>query len=133
MPKGKINRERDPRTPGFTNLSNSKAKESEQGMLNEEEENQIAKNSKKKFAEKALTQLGKAVWDNMFEENNPELPSTRFMKKVKQAVTKNEYQQLTKEILSTLQDKKDQFCKSTYPTLKEARSKLYTMMMEIIV
>ena len=65
----------------ITNLSNSKAKESEQGMLNEEDEIQIAKNSKKKFAKKALTQLGKAVWDNMFEENNPELPSTRFMRR----------------------------------------------------
>ena len=31
----------------ITNLSNSKAKESEQGMLNEEEENQTGKNSKK--------------------------------------------------------------------------------------
>ena len=35
--------------------------------------------------------------------------------------------------MSTLQDKKDQFCKSTYLTLKEARSELYTMMTEIIV
>ena len=32
----------------ITNLSNPKAKESEQGMLSEEEDNQIAKNSKKK-------------------------------------------------------------------------------------
>ena len=56
-----------------------------------------------------------------------------FMRKVKQTITKNEYEQLTKKILSALQDQKDQFCKSNYPTLKEARSKLYTMMMEIIV
>ena len=38
-----------------------------------------------------------------------------------------------KKILDSLQDKKDQFCKGTYPTFKEARSELYTMMMEIIV
>ena len=107
----------------ITNLSNSKAQESEQGMLNEEKKNTIAKRN----------MLGRAVWDDVFEEDNPELPSTRFMKKVKQAVTKNDYQQLTKKILNELQDKKDQFCKSTYPELKEARSKLYTMMTEIIV
>ena len=46
-------------------------------------------NSKKKFAEKALTQLGKAVQDNKVEENNPKLHSTIFMRKVKQAITKN--------------------------------------------
>ena len=55
------------------------------------------------------------------------------MEKVKQAVTKNDYQQLMKKILDSLQDKKDQFCKGTYPTLKEARSELYTMIMEIII
>ena len=55
------------------------------------------------------------------------------MEKVEQAVTKNDYQQLMKKILDSLQDKKDQFCKGTYPTLKEARSELYTMMTEIIV
>ena len=55
------------------------------------------------------------------------------MEKVKQAVTKNDYQQLMKKILDSLQDKKDQFCEGTYSTLKEARSELYTMMTEIIV
>ena len=42
-------------------LANSKAKELEQAMLNEEEENQIARGSKKEFAERALTQLGRTV------------------------------------------------------------------------
>ena len=71
-------------------------------MLDEEKENQIARGNKREIAERALTQLGKTVWDDVFEEDNPELPSTRFMKKVKQAVTKNNYQQLTKEILNEL-------------------------------
>ena len=83
-------------------LANSKAKELEQKMLDEEKENQIARGNKREIAERALTQLGKTVWDDVFEEDNPELPSTRFMKKVKQAVTKNNYQQLTKEILNEL-------------------------------
>ena len=101
-------------------------------MLNEEEENQIARGRKREFAERTLTQLGRTVWDDVFEEDNPELPSTGFMDKVKQAVTKSDYQQLMKEILNELQDKRDQFCKSSYSTLKEARNKLYTMLTEII-
>ena len=55
------------------------------------------------------------------------------MEKVEQAVTKNDYQQLMKKILDSLQDKKNQFCEGTYSTLKEARSELYTMMTEIII
>ena len=55
------------------------------------------------------------------------------MRKVKHAITKNEFQQLTKDILSTLQDKKNQFCKSNYTTLLEARGMLYTMMTGLIV
>ena len=78
-------------------LANSKAKELEQEMLNEEEENQIARGNKKEFAERALTQLGRTVWDNVFEEGNLELPSTGFMEKIKQAVTKSDYQQLIKK------------------------------------
>ena len=38
-----------------------------------------------------------------------------------------------KKIIDSLQDKKDQFCKGTYPTLIEARIELYIMMTEINV
>ena len=72
-------------------------------MLNKEKGNQGTDDS-------TITQLGQTVWESVFEENNPELPSTIFMRKVKQTLTENEYQQLTKEILSALQDKKDQLC-----------------------
>ena len=51
---------------------NSRAMEQEQEMLDEEEENQITKGDKKEFAERALTQLGRAVWDDVFEEGNLE-------------------------------------------------------------
>ena len=55
------------------------------------------------------------------------------MKKVEQAVTETDYKQLMKKILDSLQEKRGQFCKSTYSTLKEARNELYIMMTEIIV
>ena len=76
--------------------------------------------------------MGKTAWDDVFEEGNLELPTTSFMKKIKQAVTEEDYQHLKKEILNTLKDEKDQFCRSSYSTLKEARNKFYTMLMEII-
>ena len=71
-------------------------------MMDEEEENQIARGDIKEIAEKALTQLGETVWDNVFEKGNLELPSTGFMEKFKQAVTKSDNQQLVKEILNKL-------------------------------
>ena len=55
------------------------------------------------------------------------------MEKIKQAVTEEDYQHLKREILNTLKDEKDHFCRSSYSTLKEARNKLYSMLTEIIV
>ena len=69
-------------------LTNSKAKELEQTMLNEEKENQITRGRKSEFAERAPSQLGRTIWDDVIGEDNLELPSTGFMGKVKQAVTK---------------------------------------------
>ena len=43
-------------------LANSKAKELEQKILDEEEENQGARGSKREIAERALTQMSKTVW-----------------------------------------------------------------------
>ena len=72
-------------------LANFKAKELEQKVLDDDEENQIAKSNKEEIVEIATTQLGKTAWDDVFEEGNLELPSTGFMDKIKQAVTKNDY------------------------------------------
>ena len=100
-------------------LANSKAKELEQEMLDKGEENQITKGNKKDFAERALTQLGRTVWDDVFEEGNLELPSTGFMEKIKQAVTKSDYQQLIKEILNELQEKRISSAKVVIPHSKK--------------
>ena len=91
-------------------------------MLNEEEENQITRGRKSDFAERVPSQLGRTIWDDIIGKDNLEIPSTGFMEKVEQAVTKNDYQQLMKKILDSLQEKRDQFCEGTYSTLKEATS-----------
>ena len=97
-----------------------------------EKENQAANGDRGKTVEQTTIQLGKTAWDDMFEEGNFELPTTSFMKKNKQAVNEEDYQHLKKEILNTLKDEKDHFCRGSYSTLKEARNKLYIMLTEMI-
>ena len=113
--------------------SNSNVKMIDNSALNAtNEENQIARSNRGEIVEQATTQLGKTAWDDVFEEGNLELPNTGFMNKIKQAVMEENYQHLKKEILNTLKDEKDQFCRSSYSTLKEARNKLYIMLTEMI-
>ena len=73
-------------------LANSKAKELEQGLLDEEKEIQIPRGRQWDSAERAPSKLGRTIWDDVIGEDSLELPSTGFMGKVKQAVTKNDYQ-----------------------------------------
>ena len=53
-----------------------------------EKENQAANGDRGKTVEQTMIQLGKTAWDDVFEEGNFELPTTSFMKKIKQAVNK---------------------------------------------
>ena len=117
--------------------SNSNVKMIDHSALDAiERENQAANSDRGKTVElkqQTTVQLGKTAWDDVFEEGNFELPTTSFMEKIKQAVMEENYQHLKREILNTLKDEKDHFCRSSYSTLKEARNKLYSMLTEIIV
>ena len=53
--------------------------------------------------------MGKVAWDDVFEEGSFELPTTRFMEKVKQAKTEGDFQHINREILNTLNNEKDHF------------------------
>ena len=77
--------------------------------------------------------LGEVAWDELFVEDSFDLPTTRFMEKVKQAVTEEDFQHIKREILNTLKDEKDHFCGCNYSTLTEAKNKLYSMLTEILV
>ena len=117
--------------------SNSNVKLIDHSALDAIEKENRAKNSKKgKAAEKkqqTAVNLGEIAWDEMFAEGSFNLPSTRFMEKVKQAVTEEDFQHIKREILNTLKDEKDHFCGSNYSTLTEAKNKLYSMLTEILV
>ena len=69
----------------------------------------------------------------MFTDGSFDLPSTRFIEKVKQAVTAADFQHIKREILNTLKDEKDHFCRCNYSTLTEAKNKLYSMLTEILI
>ena len=55
------------------------------------------------------------------------------MEKVKQAVTEEDFQHIKREILNKLKNEKDNFCRSNYSTLTEAKNKLYSMLTEILI
>ena len=77
--------------------------------------------------------VGEVAWDKMFAEGSFDLPPTRFMEKVKAAVSEADFQHIKKEILNTLKDEKDYFCGCNYSTLTEATNKSYSMLTEILI
>ena len=69
----------------------------------------------------------------MFAEGSFDLPPTRFMEKIKAAVSEEDFQRIKKEILNTLKGEKDYICSCNYSTLAEATNKIYSMLTEILV
>ena len=78
-----------------------------------EKENQ-ARNRKKgknvKKKQQATINVGEVAWDRMFAEGSFDLPPTRFMEKIKAAVSEKDFQRIKKEILNTLKSEKDYIC-----------------------
>ena len=101
--------------------------------MEEEQENPSPKGKQQAADEVTPGQLGTTIWNDILGSDTLELPSTSFMKKVEKAVKEADYKQLMEKVLDSLQEKRGQFCKNTYSTLKEARNELYIMMTEIIV
>ena len=86
-------------------LTKSKAKELRQVILEKEHEIPSPRGRQWVADERAPSQLGKTIRNDIIGGNNIEIPSTSFMKKVEQAVTKTDYKQLMKKILDSLQEK----------------------------
>ena len=69
----------------------------------------------------------------MFAEGSFKLPPTKFMDKVKAAVTEEEFELIKREIMNTLKNKKDYICSGSYSSLPEATNQIYTILTEILV
>ena len=79
------------------------------------------------------TSLGKAAWDKLFTGENFDIPPTRFIEKVKAAVSEKDYQDIKKGILDALQNEKDYLYDYSYSTPTEATNRIYSMLTEIII
>ena len=69
----------------------------------------------------------------MFDSDIFELPDTNFINRLKQAVTHEQYQQITNDILEAMSNEKEDFCKGNYYTLQEAKNQLYALLTEIMM
>ena len=98
-------------------------------------ENRARNRKKGKNAEKKqpAINIGEVAWDRLFAEGSFELPPTKFMDKVKAAVTEEDFEHIKKEILNTLKDEKDYICSGSYSSLPEATNQIYAMLTEILV
>ena len=76
---------------------------------------------------------GKEAWDKLFPGEKVDIPHTKFMEKVKEAVSETDYQVIKKGIIDTLQDEKDYLLDSIYFTPAEATNKIQSMLTEIII
>ena len=83
--------------------------------------------------QQAAVNIGKAAWDKVFTGESFDLPPTRFMEKIKAAVSEADFQDIKKGILDTLQNEKDYLCGCNYSTLTEATNKTYYMLTEVLV
>ncbi len=101
-----------------------------------EKENQARNRKKGKNVERkqpATVNIGEIAWDRMSAKGSFDLPSTRFIEKVKAAVFEEDFQRIKKEILNTLKGEKDYICSCNYSSLTEATNKIYSMLTEILV
>ena len=69
----------------------------------------------------------------MFEDKILKFPDKNFMSQLRQAVSHEQYQQITYEILRTIGGKKENFCKGTYYTLQDAKKQLHDLVTKVMM
>ena len=77
--------------------------------------------------------IGKAAWDKIFPGEDVDIPPTKFMEKIKAAVSETDYQDIKKGIIDTLQDERDYLLDCIYSTPTEAANKIHSMLTGIII
>ena len=77
--------------------------------------------------------LEKAAWNKISTGEKLNIHSTRFMGKVKAAVSETDFQEILEGVLDTLKNEKDYLCYYNYSTSTEATNRIYSMLTEIII
>ena len=80
------------------------------------------KDIKDRRAKQKSKTLGEVAWEQMFNSNNPKLPNTNFMCRLKQAITLEQFQQINDDMLRGMNIVKEGFCNRDHHTLQEAKS-----------
>ena len=55
------------------------------------------------------------------------------MNLLKQAITHEQFQQITNDMLKAMSNEKEDFCKGNYYTLQEAKNQLYALLTDIMM
>ena len=72
--------------------------------------------------------LGEVAWEQMLNDNKPELPNTNFMGCLKKAITYEQFQQINDDILRGMSIIKEEFCNTDHRTLQEVRNQLHALL-----
>ena len=76
--------------------------------------------------------LGIVTWKDMFENDNLNLPNTSIMSQVRQLIPHEQCQQMSNEIITIMQKKKEDFYKGTNHTLQDAKDQLNSILTKVI-
>ena len=66
--------------------------------------------------------LGSAMWKDMFQGEQFELPDTEFMKCLQKLLDEEQASQLITDIKASLNSKKARFCEAEYATVQDAQT-----------
>ena len=77
--------------------------------------------------------LGEIAWEQMFNGENMELPATSFMDRLKQAITHEQFQQITNDTIRGIDLIKEGFRVKDYYTLQEAIDQLHSLLTDIML
>ena len=77
--------------------------------------------------------LGEVAWEQMLNDNKPELPNTNFMGHLKKAITCEQFQQLNDDILRGMNISRKEFCNTDNHTLQEAKDQLHALLTDIMM
>ena len=70
--------------------------------------------------------LGAVTWNEMFKNDELELPETSFMNHLRQTIPHEQVQQITDDTVRIISNEEEGFCNENYYTLKDAK-KLYLL------
>ena len=77
--------------------------------------------------------LGALAWNDMFDNDDLKLPDASFMNHLRQAIPRDQFQQIADDMLRTLEDEKEEFCKGSYYTLQDAKKRLNALLTKVMM